>query len=288
MLSQRVNNSFKVKPAIEQEAFSNFQMAVFKPKLFVPGDNVFDCFHFIIPKLQLPGLSVEKIFHPLPPNKIFATNPGQLLSVPEKHNFEYEKDAIRYFAIFIDKKVINDMSKEIYNRSKVTFENTNNICGLRLHNLLNEFIEECQIKQAGFNFVLDSIVLHLSIDILRNLKSDLPNQCHTRKYTSRVEINRAIDYLWENNDIAFRLSEVCKVSNLSPYYFLRLFKDTTGKTPYEYYIDIKLIKAQELMKSGKYNITEVSYIMGFSSNSHFTSVFKKRIGISPSIYIRNL
>ena len=87
------------------------------------------------------------------------------------------------------------------------------------------------------------------------------------------EINMVIDYLWEHVNKEFSLDNLSRIANLSPYYLVRLFKDNTGKTPYAYYMDIKISKAKEYLKAGKHSITEVCFILGFSSHSHFSLIF---------------
>lgn len=103
-----------------------------------------------------------------------------------------------------------------------------------------------------------------------------------RKYSARKEINTAIDFLWENSNIEFSLNTLCHIVNLSPYYFVRLFKEHTGKTPYEYYLNIKISKALIYLKSKRYSITEVSFILGFSSHSHFSFLFLISFGFCPA------
>lgn len=116
----------------------------------------------------------------------------------------------------------------------------------------------------------------------------MSNRFGVRQYSARSEINTAINYLWENVNTEFSLKNLCKTVNLSPHYFIRLFKDNTGKNPYEYYMDIKIEKALEYLKASKYSITEIGFILGFSSHSHFTSIFKKKVGITPSEYIKSI
>ena len=76
------------------------------------------------------------------------------------------------------------------------------------------------------------------------------------------------------------------IANLSPYHFIRVFKAETGKTPYEFLLEIKVEKAIELIKARKYTITEIAMMCGFTSSSHFSNVFRKIKGISPTDFIK--
>ncbi|MCT4648245.1 MAG: response regulator [Carboxylicivirga sp.] len=64
----------------------------------------------------------------------------------------------------------------------------------------------------------------------------------------------------------------------------RKLKSMTGSTTTEYIRTVKLKKAAELLKDGKYNIDEASYMSGFSSQSHFSKCFKELYKLSPKDY----
>jgi AraC-like DNA-binding protein len=64
----------------------------------------------------------------------------------------------------------------------------------------------------------------------------------------------------------------------------RKLKSMTGSTTTEYIRTVKLKKAAELLKDGKYNIDEASYMSGFSSHSHFSKCFKELYKLSPKDY----
>ena len=78
-----------------------------------------------------------------------------------------------------------------------------------------------------------------------------------------------------------KISEIMKISRTNFYYKV---KSLTGETPSTFYRNYKLNKAIALMKEGKYNLTEIAYMTGFSSSSQFSTSFKKHFGVSPKEY----
>ena len=68
--------------------------------------------------------------------------------------------------------------------------------------------------------------------------------------------------------------------------FLKL-KSITGQSTSEFIRTIRLNKAAKLIKSGKYSITEVIYMVGFSDPKYFRTCFKKHFGCTPSSYLSN-
>lgn len=65
-------------------------------------------------------------------------------------------------------------------------------------------------------------------------------------------------------------------------------KALTGEKPYDFFKKFKLNRAANLLKSGKYNVTEVTYMTGFSSLSVFSRNFKIQFGMTPLEYIKKI
>jgi DNA-binding response OmpR family regulator len=76
-----------------------------------------------------------------------------------------------------------------------------------------------------------------------------------------------------------RMTEVLKISRTKLYYKI---KGLTGNNPNVFFKTYKLNRAAELLAEGKYNISEIADITGFSTLSHFSTSFKKQFGASPS------
>lgn len=78
-----------------------------------------------------------------------------------------------------------------------------------------------------------------------------------------------------------RMTEVLKISRTKFYYKV---KGLTGENPNVFFKTYKLNRAAELLLEGKYNISEIADLTGFSTLSHFSVSFKKQFGVSPSDY----
>ena len=78
-----------------------------------------------------------------------------------------------------------------------------------------------------------------------------------------------------------RITKMLYISRTKLYYKI---KGLTGETPSNFFRTYKLNRAAELLKSGKYTVSEIADKCGFSTQSHFSVVFKKQFGVSPSEY----
>lgn len=78
-----------------------------------------------------------------------------------------------------------------------------------------------------------------------------------------------------------RITKMLYISRTKLYYKI---KGLTGETPSSFFRTYKLNRAAELLKSGKYTMAEIADKTGFSTQSHFSVVFKKQFGVTPSEY----
>jgi AraC family transcriptional regulator len=270
------------------ESFGGTDIAVLKSRFFVEGDNQFDCYHFAMPKVEVQSFFTDNKEIHLPKNTILATNPGQRLRVsPINAKYNNSNDT-KFVCMFIEPQKLQELSKAEFNKTDLLFKNNISCLSSNISALISRLQAESSNKQFGYKFIIECLSIEIAISILRELRSNMPIEHEPREYSARKEINLAIDYLWENANREFSLDKLSKIANLSPYYFVRLFKNNTGKKPYEYYMDIKIKKSIDYLKAGNHSITDVSFILGFSSHSHFSYIFKKKVGMTPSEYIKSI
>lgn len=82
------------------------------------------------------------------------------------------------------------------------------------------------------------------------------------------------------------LDELAHAIGISRRQFSRAFKQTTGKTPHQYLEEQRLKRAVDLLRDTDMLATEIAIECGFSSSSHFTSTFKRSVGVRPRDYRR--
>ena len=87
---------------------------------------------------------------------------------------------------------------------------------------------------------------------------------------------------------ASETAELAALVNLSASRFRHLFKEETGVSVGAYLRERRLERAELLLRTTFLSIKEVMSEAGMSSMSHFVSYFKKRYGVSPSGYRKQL
>ncbi len=97
-------------------------------------------------------------------------------------------------------------------------------------------------------------------------------------------LQQVIDYINDNLATKITIEEIAAVANMSPYYFIRQFKLSTGLPPHQYIIQCRIEQAKILLAENKLSIIEIAYCIGCSSQSNFTAFFHKCVGITPKAY----
>lgn len=91
-------------------------------------------------------------------------------------------------------------------------------------------------------------------------------------------------YVKSNLAKEIHLKDIAQAVFLSPCHLSRKFKQVTGKSVIEFVQEIRLSKAEELLKDSELTITEIAYQAGFTDSAYFTNCFKKRTGKTPTQY----
>lgn len=101
-------------------------------------------------------------------------------------------------------------------------------------------------------------------------------------------IKKAIDYIDKNIFSDLKLESVAKQVSLSPIHFHNCFKSATGKTLRSYVENERIKRSVNLLMGTDMTLTEIALTCGFSSQSYFSYVFKKKMNVTPREYVRKL
>lgn len=99
-----------------------------------------------------------------------------------------------------------------------------------------------------------------------------------------MHIRKSIDYIYENLQRQITVSELAEREGLSTGYFSRLFIKETGMNVNQFINETKVKTAQNMLMYSDFSILDISTSLGFSSQSAFSSVFKKVSGVTPKVY----
>lgn len=126
------------------------------------------------------------------------------------------------------------------------------------------------------------------IDIFDICVKNLTDNMKQKNLTNvSKHIQMALSYIDENYGKKMSLEDVSKHIGLSVVHTSRLFKKETGKTVLDYINEVKMIKAKQMLATGKYKVYEVADELGFNNSHYFSTLFKKFNDFTPSEYLNN-
>lgn len=94
-------------------------------------------------------------------------------------------------------------------------------------------------------------------------------------------IREALSFIEQNfqNDIS--VEDIARFCGLNRSYFGKIFKDTVGRSPQDFLMNYRMVKATELLKMTQLSIGDISNAVGYSNQLHFSRAFKNIYGVSP-------
>ncbi|MEL6965311.1 MAG: AraC family transcriptional regulator [Pseudomonadota bacterium] len=153
--------------------------------------------------------------------------------------------------------------------------------------VVRQVVKECWAETnhntaRGALFV-DSSLMTLAHRILKlSLNRDFVQDEIKEPALSDRLYERICQYVDSNIDVGMRMRSLARLVDMSEYAFSRAFKARTGRSPYQWVIDRRLNRAEVLLQQSKMSIAEIAYAAGFSSQSHMTTLFSQRAGITPA------
>jgi AraC family transcriptional regulator len=101
-------------------------------------------------------------------------------------------------------------------------------------------------------------------------------------------LRRCIELMEARLEGDLRLSELARETNLSASHLIRSFRQSTGKTPYQFLLHRRVERAKILMRDHRTPLIEVGLASGFADKHHFSRVFRRVTGMTPGSYRRSL
>lgn len=105
----------------------------------------------------------------------------------------------------------------------------------------------------------------------------------SKSFTSQ-HYKQVLDYIAANYGNNILLEDMAAQADLSPSHFSRLFKQTIGKSPYQFLMAYRIEQAKKMLDNSNTLMIDIAFNCGFSDQAHFSRVFKKIEGLTPKKY----
>lgn len=151
--------------------------------------------------------------------------------------------------------------------------------------ICEEMVKENQTRMPGRYFMLKSFLVQLLLSIVREQTGQVElAEGKAFDYAGKKDTAEKIaDYLEEHYADMISLDQIAENMYLSPFYISKIFKSEIGESPIHYLIRVRMEKAKAILESGSsLSIAEIAERVGYEDAYHFSKLFKKAYGVSPS------
>ena len=142
-----------------------------------------------------------------------------------------------------------------------------------------------QKKEEFFELELSILLRQICLLLLKECRMEKENTaiCGT-EYRNVKKVKKAISYMEEHYDTAISVSQMADVMAMTPAYFSRFFKNSTGETFHRHLTRIRLNHARTMLEQTEDGMTEIAFACGFPNIKSFIEAFKKEFGCTPAKY----
>lgn len=159
-----------------------------------------------------------------------------------------------------------------------------------LYKLFIRIGKEAEEEKSGACGMIQNLFHVLLLEMLRLCEDEEKRVlvCPSRTNTTTSFLNHATEYIADHIGENLKISKIAEELGISEIYLYKLFKQHTGKSPQQFLADYRIEMAKEFLANPDYSIKMIADEMGFCCPNHFSSAFKKKTGLSPNAWRKQL
>lgn len=237
-------------------------------------------------------------------NKLYEFQEGDIFVISDNELHKSEIDKYGFFdaliIMFSPEKIIKDRTidgidlmnlfygriGEFYHKCSLTKEKQQ-----MLQLIGSILLSEYEKKQEGYMESMKALLTCFLIELNREYKSiDSKNILYVsgKKLKHKKIISEVLSYIDENYMDDINLGDLSERLYVNQSYLSREFKKSTGYSMVKFITNKRMREARELLRSTDLLITEIAMRVGYNNITHFHTMFKKEIGISPKEFRKQI
>ncbi len=189
-----------------------------------------------------------------------------------------------YLCVFQEQALFDEVADSMRSDDAPSLRYLTSVADPLVTQVMLAISQEAQSGGANGKLYVDALSQTLASRIIQ-LQSELtPSEdLYEATGSARFDLKKVTEYIEAYLIEDLSVSELAKLVDMSPYSFSRAFKDATGISPYQYVLNQRIERAKSLLGDPTVSIADVAYHVGFSSQSHMTTVFSKNVGMTPKV-----
>jgi AraC family transcriptional regulator len=190
--------------------------------------------------------------------------------------------------VLLQNEILEHALRESTRPARVEVQERHGLQDQTMRRLMEILLNE---KRQGFPsgaLFLDSIAAALASHLIHHYSAGVPLTARSVGGIAPSTLRRCIALMEARLEGDLGLGELASEAGLSTSHFIRSFRESTGKTPYQFLLDRRVQRAQTLMRDPHVSLAEVARSTGFANQHHLARVFRRITGTTPSTYRRSL
>lgn len=214
---------------------------------------------------------VENEKLPVAENDMVIVNPN--VSHTEMGNSE---DPLEYIVLGISGLAFKDETLDTaYNYSLHNFRSCKDDFLFYLKTLVREAVQ----KEEGYETICQNLLESLVLNLIRRTHKKVA-LTPSKKVTK--ECRFVEQYIEEHFTENITLQKLSELTYLNKYYLVHSFKEYNGTSPINYLINKRISESKHLLETTNHSVAKIAAMVGFSSQSYFSQVFKRETNMTPN------
>jgi AraC family transcriptional regulator len=240
--------------------------------------------HYLVTLTLAPRRCKRVLFEAGRERETVLENGGvDVLAPREVRKFRFEGEC-KSIILSIEPEVLQSMISSPRDRNALElvrlWRGTDHI----LRNLLLELRSEIQSGFPAGPFLAEHLSTKLVEELIQRYSIGKLKLYRYKGGLAGNKLSQAIDYIDSSLDCNLTTGEIGRAVGLSKYHFGKAFSSSTGMTLHSFVLARRIRRSRELLAGSDLPLAHIADAVGFSSQSHFTTVFLERTGVTPGRY----
>ena len=148
--------------------------------------------------------------------------------------------------------------------------------------IITELLREYQQKQPAYELKVKSLILNFFAWLFRHEVNEKHTKDEILRTTQKFDkLRNAFSYIYDHYDEEINLTELAGSCNFNLSHFCRLFKSVTGQTAVQYINEVRMLKAELLLRTTNLGVAEIAGKVGYPDPCYFNRCFKRYFHATP-------
>jgi len=210
---------------------------------------------------------------------------GTICVIPSGHPFAVDfQGESEHLAIFLDPSLVIRAAADSHVSTNLEVVESSTANDPVISSVGLALMSELESEREEGKLYAESLANLLALHLVRHYTTAKNGTSPVTGGLSGHKLRLVLEFIDANYALELSLAELAAVAGMSTFHFAREFKRTTGTTPHQYLLKLRIDRAKELLSGSQMPLVDVGSQSGFSHQSHFTRLFRKLTGTTPQSY----